>query len=77
MAFTKIIKYVDDNICNRLFQGNGVITRVLAYAKSLQYESDRGLISGIVYSFTPWIILSGIVYSFTPWIIYKELVAWQ
>ena len=35
MSFTKIIKDVDGNICNWLLQGNGAITRVLAYCKIL------------------------------------------
>ena len=34
MSFTKIIK-VMGNICSRLLQGNGAITRVLAYCKIL------------------------------------------
>ena len=35
------------NIYNWLLQGNGAITRVLAYCKSLQDKSDRGVISCI------------------------------
>ena len=41
------------NICNWLLQGNGAITRVLVYCKTLQDESDRGLISCIRKFFKP------------------------
>ena len=35
MSFTKIIKDVEGNIYNWLLQGNGAITKVLAYCKIL------------------------------------------
>ena len=41
------------NIYNWLLQGNGAITRMLAYAKSLQDEYDRGLISCLRKFFKP------------------------
>ena len=44
----KLSKMLMGNICKWLLQGNGAIFRVLAYCKSLQNESDRGLISCIV-----------------------------
>ena len=40
-------------LCNWLLQGNGAITRVLAYCKFLQDESVRGLISCIGKFFKP------------------------
>ena len=35
MSFTKLSKMLIGNICNWLLQGNGAITRVLAYCKIL------------------------------------------
>ena len=45
----KLSKMLMGNICNWLLQGNGAITRVLAYVA----ESDRGLISCIGKFFKP------------------------
>ena len=51
LSLSKILK---GNICNWLLQGNGVITRVLAYCqKTLQDESDRGLIRCFVKFYKP------------------------
>ena len=47
----KLSKILMGNIYNCLLQGNGDITRMLAYCKIL--ESDRGLISGIGKFFKP------------------------
>ena len=49
----KLSNMLMGNICNWLLQDNGAITRVLAYCKSLQDESDRGLISCIGNCFKP------------------------
>ena len=49
----KLSKMLMGNICNLLLQGNGAITSVLAYCKTLQDESDRGLISCIGKFFNP------------------------
>ena len=43
----KLSKMLLGNIYNWLLQGNGVITRVLAYCKSLHDKSERGVISCI------------------------------
>ena len=48
----KLSKMLIGNICNWLLQGNGAITRVLAYSKSLQ-GSDRGLMICIGKFFKP------------------------
>ena len=40
----KLSKMLMGNIYNWLLQGNGAITRMQAYCKALQDESDRGLI---------------------------------
>ena len=54
MSFTKISKDVDGlYIYNWLLQGNGAITRMLAYCKTLQDESDRGLICCLGKFFKP------------------------
>ena len=49
----KLSKMLMGNIYYWLLQGNGSITRVLAYCKSLQDESDRGLILCIRKSLKP------------------------
>ena len=53
MIFTKLSKMLMGYICNWLLKCNGAITRVLAYSKSLQDESDRRLISCIGKFFKP------------------------
>ena len=49
----KLSKMLIGNICYWLLQSNGAITRVLAYSKSLQDESDRGLMSCMGKFFKP------------------------